>query len=583
MTQQDRQGPQQDERVLDYIYGELPPDERAAFEAQLGADAELRAELESLQRVHGAFQSLPKVQQSPESAQRMMALLMQQAAEHASAKPADKSRVETGAETGGGGKLLEMRPRGFRRFFQSPATGIFAAAAAALFWVVFKTQAPMPRSSSNPALEPAVTVASAPTEAAHAQPVEGALPKPVADNFGGSPDRAETAGSAGEGGPAKMEPAAPSTIVTGDTANTGTFAGKKGQAASLKDSFATALSKSAPAKPAAPPPATDPMYATRDGAKKAAGNLFEPYVASDKAKLEKPAEKKPVLLAQSEHESRKEGKADSLAGQRFAEAPPPKAADEAKGAGRGSDSLRAQMEQTQARRKDRIVEQLADQELGAMPSPVGGSARPSTPVPVQAPAEEPEAGRYAMNQAPASPPPPPPAATPAAADDAPMASSQHDYRSQNAAPAAAPPANYGNQASSGPRRAVSNSNIDGDATGSGLLATVQEQLRQGHCADANSNLVRLEQSFPATRGLAEARAQWQRSCQPQGQQAPNLQNLERQQLMVQPTEAPVNNLAPSQLNRSSMPSYKMAAPPRAAKRAAPAKPRPADAKAADAY
>lgn len=164
-----------------------------------------------------------------------------------------------------------------------------------------------------------------------------------------------------------------------------------------------------------------------------------------------------------------------------------------------------------------------------------------------------------------------------------MASSQHDYRAQNAAPAAAPPSSYGNQAGSGPRRAVSNSNIDADSTGSGLLATVQEQLRQGHCADANSNLLRLEQSFPATRGLTEARAQWQRSCQPQGQQAPNLQNLERQQMMAQPAEAPMNNLAPSQLNRSSMPSYKMAAPPRAAKRAAPAKARPADAKAADAY
>lgn len=581
MTQQDRQ--QHDERVLDYIYGELPPDERLAFEAQLGEDAELRAELESLQKVHGAFQSLPKVSQSPESVQSMTALLMQQAAEQvkasatsAGASANDKPQPE--AEAGGGGKILEMRPRGFRRFFQSPATGIFAAAAAALFWVVLKSQPPATTPSSPKSLEPATTVALAP--AAHEKIGEGAVPQDVTANFpaAGTPAK-----------PAKIEPpAAPAPVARGNTSDNGTVNGKNEQAPPIKEVFATALSKSAPATHSASPAPEPPIYAARNGmgGKKSAGKGAQGSLldGDDKAKPEKPMELKPAekpaagklaMLEEAKREkaeedrANKKAKADSLTGRQFAEAPPPKAADDGRSYGRG-ESVRAQMEQTQARRKDRIVEQLADQELGAMPAPSGGSARPAAPAPA-APtpattADEPEAGRYALNQAPAaaSPPPPPPAAAPPPAEEPAQVNSQHDYRLQN-------------YASQGPRRSVSTSNSDGDSTGSGLLATVQEQIKQGHCAEANSTLQRIEQAFPATRGLAETRAQWQRVCQTQNQAPNNLQNqnlnLERQGVMAQPSEAP----APSY--RSSMPSpaYKMAAPARAKKAAPP----PAKSRAAD--
>ena len=71
----------EDERVLDYVYGELGAEERAAFEAQLDRDSDLRAAVESLQGVRRAYQKLPAPEQSAESVARMTALLMQQAAQ----------------------------------------------------------------------------------------------------------------------------------------------------------------------------------------------------------------------------------------------------------------------------------------------------------------------------------------------------------------------------------------------------------------------------------------------------------------------------------------------------------------------
>src|SRR5438105_5357961 len=110
MTQPQRQ----DERLLDYIYDELGSEERAAFEARLGEDAALRAEVESLQGVRKAFRGLPRASQSPESVQRMTALLMQQAAQQHGASGSDAANKP---DPDAGGKVVAFRKRGLRRIF----------------------------------------------------------------------------------------------------------------------------------------------------------------------------------------------------------------------------------------------------------------------------------------------------------------------------------------------------------------------------------------------------------------------------------------------------------------------------------
>jgi len=53
------------ERLLDYLYDELPPAERRAFEAELARDAELRAELEELQAARRTLAGLPESAPEP--------------------------------------------------------------------------------------------------------------------------------------------------------------------------------------------------------------------------------------------------------------------------------------------------------------------------------------------------------------------------------------------------------------------------------------------------------------------------------------------------------------------------------------
>jgi hypothetical protein len=508
------------ERMLDYLYQELGESDRAAFEAELHDDAELSKELASLQEVRKAFRELPHPQQSAESVARMTALLMQQAAQGRSEPRADAEPAP--GEPGTEGKLLSFRPRGLRRLFAQPRSGIFAAAAAALFWVVWKSQSP----PAPPALPPSSTLAFAPP----------AMPKPVTD----TPDKTAELPPTFQGA-APADKADNSKVAAAGAAATAA-APLRGALASddatlrppiatvpIKEAFNEALKQ-----PSSPSPSQRPsqevsrgptqLFATKSSA---AHRALDQLAMLDKKAAEK---------------------SEAYADRRFAQPPPPPLEtpplakptpppkvllaqadnldkDEAKK--QDSGNLRAQMAQAQAHRKDRIVEELANQELGGMPA--GGGAG--------APAREPPASRYAQN----------PPGNKGAADEAqaavaapPAAADNQAYAQNNAAsstPAAAPPSftqNYGNQSSppsgyvqsnapqaaqpayaqnNGPRQVASNA----DAEATSGTGGVEELLRQGRCAEAQTALQRLEQSNPSAHGLSEARLHWQRACQPQNQ------------------------------------------------------------------
>jgi len=531
MTQPQRN----EERLLDYLYGELEPDSRAQVEAELESSPTLRQELESHRRVRAAFAELPKPQQATESTQRMTALLMQQAAQQAAAaKPTDPVLA-------GGGKLLAFRSPTLRRVFTNPATGIFAAAAAALIWVAVKSQSPPLESAPNVATAP---VPSAPTVALvppAATPLPGRA-APATETVGAAP---VVGANGGKGAAAEGSDAKPQVW------------------AQLSRSAASSSLAQAPAgatrpDPSAPPPAAKPL-ALRGTRDKAGDSLDGKVMALSDGSVTGKAAKPKLEFAKSKADRalddyRKEAEsppppatpAPSASTVSAAPAPPPPAD--------GEGGVRAAIAQTQARRNQRVIEELANQELGSMPSG-GAGARPSAPPPTAGvPPQEPE--RYAQNDA---------VEKSAIVED----EKKNSYATP---PRAREQANAGSYAQNnvrsqaGPAQRVDNG--DGARGNLPLLQAVQDYLRQGRCAEANAALVRAEQSFPATRGLTEARAQWQKSCGslPQQQGMPS----QERQMMAQPTENQQQTpmAAPSPVNRAT-------------KKAAPARAKPAPSKAAD--
>lgn len=535
----------QDERVLDYIYGELDEGERSAFEAQLTEDAALRAEVESLQGVSKAFRGLPKVTQSPDSVQRMTALLMQQAAQTVQAPgPVEKAAKaeEARAIADAGAKVIPLRGRTLRRIFASPASGIFAAAAAALFWVVLKSQGPTP-----------VPLPNSPQKL---EPVAMAPPPPPAGVPVVAPT--ETAKAADE-----VAPNAPTVPI--------------------KEAFADALKREAPASAGSGTvPSTEPTTLALASNKMAAGPKKLAF-AKGKADLdslldaeEGKAGKKPMVVAMATRD-KKSSALDDYDGRRFAQPPPPmKAAEPPAEPAPTTPTVRQQMAQAGDRRKDRIVEELANQELGSMPG----------------------RGAAAGAAAPAAPPPPPAAAAPEAENQRyAQAPSQAAPADEQRATAESP--QYAQNMEKNAGRRVSNLN-EADGSGSAMLQTVNELLQKGRCAEAHSTLTRIEQSFPATAGLAETRAHYLRSCQSQNQgsiqnqiqnQIPNqMQNQAPTPALQMPQAAPAPKpsaprmdleQAYSPSSRNSMPMSKSAAPAYRAKKAAPPPTQQQKARAAD--
>lgn len=529
MTQPQRN----EERLLDYLYGELDADARAQVDAELDSNPALREQLDGHRRVRTAFAELPRPQQSAESTQRMTALLMQQAAQQAAGKGSAEP-VEAG-----GGKLLSFRSRTLRRVFTNPATGIFAAAAAALVWVAVKSQNPTsestPAVATNTATSPA-TVATVPP----ATPTEGV-------QAGEAPATGDVATK--ESKPAaQAAPDAPAQVW-----------------AQLSRSAATSSLAKAPQVGTRPDPTSAPekpiaLRAIRDKAKDSldgkAMALNDGY-AKNKGAMPKTELASPKA-DRAFDDQRREAEYPSPAATPAAPVAPAAPAPAPSAAATDSEGgVRGAIAQTQARRNQRVIEELANQELGAMPAPPGGAARPSSPPPPPPAAAAPaEAERYAQNDV---------ADKSAVAEDEKKSSYASSSRHREQASGAGSAANMA-RSPAGPAQRVDN--LDGDRNNLPLLTAVQEYLRQGRCAEANAALVRVEQSFPATRGLAEARAQWQKSCSaaPQQQAMPG----QERQMLAQPVE-----------NQQAVPMASPAPMNRSMKKAAPARAKPTPAKAAD--
>lgn len=545
MTQPQRN----EERLLDYLYGELDADARAQVEADLASSPALREELEGHRRVRKAFAELPRPEQSPESAQRMTALLMQQAAQQASAQ-----RAPSAGEGGGsGGKLLLFQPRTLRRVFANPATGIFAAAAAALFWVVFKTQAP----TAPPTAEP---IAAKPTTATKASPAEMAKASPPAE-------LQQEPAAVPQDLPAKKSSGAPvkdanpqvwaqlSRNATSDTLARGpdvqAVAGDRG----IEKSATTA----APIASATPAASVGPFA----GRGKAKGSLDGKLMAvNDPPPAPKTYAAKAELAELPRYGATVEAKKDAApprpTGGSEGYAPPPPPAANTPSVADAEGGVQAGIAQTQARRNQRVIEELANQELAAMPGTAGpgaagSGARPGSQAPAAPTA--PEGERYAQAES---------VDKSVMEDENKPGNRANNQRSRDGAGGAAA---YAQNAV--PTQAVPTNNIDRQ-NNLPLLSAVQDLLRQGRCGEANAALIRIEQSFPATRGLTEARAQWQRSCSP-GNSATNQLPQERPMLAqpIEPQQA-VPMAAPAPSSREVM-----------RKRAAPARAKPSPSKTAD--
>lgn len=464
MTQPQRN----EERLLDYLYGELDADARAQVEAELANSPALREELEGHRRVRTTFAELPRAEQSEESAQRMTALLMQHAAQHAAAHKADRPATE------GGGKLLAFQPRSLRRIFTNPATGIFAAAAAALFWVVFKTQAPSTSQQATAVLTKQPSEETLPGTTAQTTAARIDTPVPAMAPVEAGSDQVQQKESAPQG----REPESKVWAQLSRTAASDTLA--RGPEPSAEPQ------KSSEQKPMAPAVAKSKDKGSLDGKvmalKDSAARLAKPY----------PTKAESAELYYRQPDNAKKVAAPSATPSTVADYAPPPPPVSTPSSVDAAGSVRAGMAQTQARRNQRVIEELANQELGAMP---GGGVAATGHSTAAAPPVEPE--RYAQADTGAE--------RQAAEDEGRGSTRSMAQRSREGNIAA------NNASNVTPSQTAQVSNVDRSAS-MPLLAAVQDLLRQGRCSEANAALVRVEQSFPATRGLAEARAQWQRSC-----------------------------------------------------------------------
>jgi hypothetical protein len=225
--------------------------------------------------------------------------------------------------------------------------------------------------------------------------------------------------------------------------------------------------------------------------------------------------------------AKKEAASETERASRFAQppaaepaAPPPPAPQAAAPAREEDNSVRGAIARTQEQRKQKVLDQLADQELGGLASGASSAA----PVHSGGSSGLRADSMNRANDADEAPPPPPPApSTPAVTGRIAGAPSGGD---------------------------------DGSAS---LLGPIKDQIRRGQCADADAALTKLERAFPATRGLADTRAEWQAAC---ASQAPQL--LERRQRALQ-SESPPMPAYHAKKSAASRPAPAKAAKPAASK------------------
>ena len=391
-----------------------------------------------------------------------------------------------------------------------PATGILSVAAAALFYVVVRSSAP--------------THAPTPVAAPAGQPVVAALTPPPAPAVAAAPTT--TTAEA-----AKEIPSEPAAQAYAQAANQpslelGTKSGRfvaeesSGKLAvradgkkKSRDSLIGSLFARNDAKPS-DVRAPQPDISTRQmggGAGPTQSSSYGAAPTSPQATPEATTKQLVVAMADKNKDSAQDEYRSAQSG-RFAAPPPvaaaPRAKQEQAPATYEDRTVNGAIAQTQARRQEKVVEALSNQSLGQLGTGGGVVAQNSPRGNMWSNSDAaPEQNRVAIGN-----------------------SLDSDSRSGGfaQAPAVTAPARRDEvaaaQVPSTGREASNYGLAKADRGDAGeAVNTVQELVRKGRCAEAQTELARIERAFPAAPGLSSVRAQYQRSCEP-SQQNNVLQN-----------------------------------------------------------
>lgn len=464
-----------DEQVLDYLYGELAPPERAAFAEHLAGCASCRREIDSLSGVRKKTAELPRPVLATDAASKMTAQLMEAAIAATKQKPAVVPL--------GGGKLISFPSGRVRRVLVHPTTAALTVAAAALFLVVFKSKDPMPPVSDSPAV---LTAAKAPVPAP--APGTATTQVPVIETVTESKASAKAASSPGTSGEVLAAPdAKPQAPFKSDALKTGFFDGRFADSTTRAraGAAATGMAAEPPKKPVwgpppAPPPAAkpSPMYElaknTQQAPAQGEGAHESRFAQPPPAEQAAP----PVTVAQVTP--------TPAAAEVPAQAPAGRAAVSA----RDEDAVPSGIvAQSKARQQQRTMDELERAELAQTVGPG-------------------DSGGYARRQV----------ATDKTGSIGSLAagggSSAKEVPSEEE-----PMNNLGKQAS------VADKVAEKAADRASPLSLVYEQIRSGRCVEARDLLQKVERTQPGTPGLVEANAAWQRDCGVRMQ----LQNVQGQQ------------------------------------------------------
>lgn len=465
-----------DEQVLDYLYEELAPSERAAFAEHLAGCESCRREIASLSGVRAHVAELPKPELSAESAAKMKAQLMEAAI---AATQQTKHSV-------GGGKIVPFPSGRVRRILTHPATAALTVAAAALFLVVFSPKAPVAPVSDSPA--PAV-VAGAEAPAATTQvPVVDSVEesKPSAAKGTAAAPGLSAGVAASEGGsPIAALPSAPPT-------KTGFFDGRTLEAPSRSRSSAPAFGEGSAAsgRPMAPATESKAVVAKLDPVRKEQASQG-PSVAA-----------KPMMLAnnlpsapQQVTPSTRAAMEQPASPQRFAPPPPPSAEPEVVAQAAPSATQAAPSAATASAYPSRSQVASRDDD-----SATGDVVEKSKQLQQKRTLDELE--RAELAQAP----------------------NQGYGRRYTATEGAGNVANTGqalagvskdsqqadeDQASNVGKASSAADKVPGDRSG---LGTIYEQIRSGRCSEAAELIQKLERTSAGQPGLSELSATWQREC-----------------------------------------------------------------------
>ena len=466
-----------DEQVLDYLYGELAPPERAAFAEHLAGCESCRREIDSLSGVRKKTAELPRPVLAADAAAKMTAQLMEAAIAATKQKPAVVPL--------GGGKLISFPSGRVRRVLTHPTTAALTVAAAALFLVVFKSKDPIPPVSDSPAV---ITAAKAPVPAP--SPGTATTQVPVIETVTESKPSAKAAPASSDGiaggvmGGEDGKRQAPSKP---DPLKTGFFDGRFADSTTRARAGAAATGAAAepPKKPVwGPPPAPlpaakpSPMYELAKNTRQAPTQGEATY--DSRFSQPPPAEQAapPVTLAQVTPTPA------------AAEAPPQAPAGRAPVNARDDDAVPSGIvAQSKARQQQRTMDELERAELAQTVGPG-------------------DSGGYARRQV----------ATDNAGSIGNMAAGASS--SAKEAPSEEEPMN-----NLGKQAAVADKVAEKAADRASPLSLVYEHIRSGRCGEARDLLHKVERTQPGTPGLVDANAAWQRDCGVRMQ----LQNVQGQQ------------------------------------------------------